>query len=215
MATEILKLDQIYFSYGDEKLFDDFSFSVNSGETIAFKGESGTGKSTLLRLMMGFETPDEGTVYFRNEPLQNNIVRELRKEMAWLPQNLNIGRGNTAKVIEFPFTFKANKNKYPEDDLIQELLNELGLSTDILEKDFSLLSTGQRQRIGILICHLLERPLIFLDEPTSALDNESAKKAFKLLKKDTTRTIIFVSHDPVWLEHCDRVIEIVPVTASL
>jgi len=215
MAVEILKLDRICFSYGDEKLFDDFSLVVRPGETIAFKGESGLGKSTLLKLMMGFEEPDKGTVYFRDAQLNNNTVKELRKKIAWLPQNLNIGRGNTENVIKFPFSFKVNMSKKPATDVLHQLLRELGLGSEILEKEFSRLSAGQRQRIGILICHLLERPLVILDEPTSALDDLSAKKAFKLLKKDPSRTLISVSHDPNWLDNCDRVIEIAPVTASL
>lgn len=201
----ILKGENIHFSYVDEVIFKDFSFELNEGEKLVLKGESGSGKSTLFRLILGFEHPEGGEFLYNGSILRNGNLKSFRKETAWLPQDLNIGVGTVNDVINIPFGFK-NASKQPEQNQIISLLNDLGLDAEILSKTFSDLSTGQRQRIGILICILLDKPLMLLDEPTSALDRESKEKLADLLLK-SDRTILSTSHDLFWVERCDRIIE--------
>lgn len=203
----ILEGKNIHFSYGEEVLFKDFSFELNEGEKLVLKGESGSGKSTLFRLILGFEYPDEGEFLYKGSSLDQKNLKTFRKETSWLPQDLNFGEGSVKEVIRYPFRFKSSSKSEPDDESITNKLNDLGLQADILEKTFSDLSTGQRQRIGILICVMMDKPLLLLDEPTSALDKKSKKKlADEVLKTD--RTILSTSHDPFWVERCDRVIEI-------
>lgn len=204
----LLKADSIDFSYGDETIFKDFSFEVNQGERIVLKGESGGGKSTFMRLLLGFELPDRGSILYKDAPLEGNHLKQFRKECAWLPQDLNIGTGSVEEVIQFPFQFKESGNQSPGKSRVIEILEDLGLTGGILEKDFSDLSTGQRQRVGIALCILLDKPLILLDEPTSALDEASKEKAAKHLLSDHERTVISTSHDPFWIEKCDRIIDL-------
>ena len=203
----ILEGKNIHFSYGDEIIFDDFSFKLHEGEKLVLKGESGSGKSTLFRLILGFEQPDSGTFFYKDSELTNERIRSLRKGTAWLPQDLNIGEGTVQEVIHFPFTFKSTKTGKPGEESITSLLNDLGLESEILEKSFSDLSTGQRQRIGVLICLMMDKDLFLLDEPTSALDRESKEKLADLLLANN-RTILSTSHDPFWVKRCDRVIEL-------
>lgn len=86
-------------------------------------------------------------------------------------------------------------------------MQKLDLSEEMLESTFSDLSTGQRQRVGLAICYLLGRKIMFLDEPTSALDERSKQKVSDLIMKEDL-TVISTSHDPWWVERCDRVIEL-------
>lgn len=203
----LLEGRNIYFSYGDEVIFDDFSFKLHKGEKLVLKGESGSGKSTLFRLILRFEYPEKGKFLYNDAFVNEQNIQSFRKETGWLPQDLNIGEGSVKEVIHYPFQFKSNSKPIPDDDIIIEGLNDLGLDADILKKTFSDLSTGQRQRLGVLICVLLDKPLMLLDEPTSALDREAKVKLADLLLKDN-RTILSTSHDSFWVERCERVIEL-------
>lgn len=208
MAEPILRVENVSFSYGNEQIFRDFSLTVETGYNIAVKGESGTGKTTLFRLLMGFEQPDQGRILFNGEPIGKSGYSNLRTQTAWLPQDLNLGTGPVQDVVRFPFTFDHNADKKPGEKEILDLLDSLNLNGDVLEKRFSDLSTGQRQRIGFAICILLEKPLLLLDEPTSALDAASKKQVFSLLADSRERTILSTSHDPWWLERCDKIVEL-------
>lgn len=203
----LLQGKNIHFSYGDEVIFDDFSFELKKGEKLVLKGESGSGKSTLFRLILGFENPDEGEFLYQGSVLKNETLRSFRKNTGWLPQDLNIGEGSVREVIHFPFSFKSISKEMPEEKSVIELLDKLGLDAGILEKTFSDLSTGQRQRIGVLICVLMDKQIFLLDEPTSALDHESKGKLADLLLRNN-RTILSTSHDSFWVERCDRIIEL-------
>ena len=201
----LLEGKNIDFKYGEEIIFKNFSFELNEGEKLVLKGESGSGKSTLFRLILGFEHPENGTFLYNGSVLTNGNLNSFRKETAWLPQDLNIGGGSVQDVIDTPFRFHSSTKQPGRDDIIS-LLNDLGLNADTLDKTFTDLSTGQRQRIGILICILMDKPLMLLDEPTSALDRDSKEKLAELLL-NSDRTILSTSHDPFWVERCDRIIE--------
>lgn len=196
----------IHFKYGNESIFNDFSFELKEGEKLVLKGESGSGKSTLFRLILGFEKLESGDFFYKGSRLKNGTLKSFRKKTAWLPQDLNIGDGSVQEVMKYPFQFKSSSGQQPDKQTIKQHLDILGLDSSILEKTFSDLSTGQRQRIGILICILMDKPLMLLDEPTSALDRESKEKLANLLL-NSDRTILSTSHDPFWVERCDRIIE--------
>jgi ABC-type bacteriocin/lantibiotic exporter with double-glycine peptidase domain len=202
----ILQGKNIHFKYSKETIFKDFSFELKEGEKLVLRGESGSGKSTLFRLILGFEKPESGEFFYKSSVLNSGELKSFRKETAWLPQDLNIGSGTVKEVIEYPFQFKSSSGEKPDDEPLKKQLNHLGLDSGILEKTFSDLSTGQRQRIGILICSLMDKSLTLLDEPTSALDRNSKEKLADLLL-NSDRTILSTSHDPFWVKRCDRIIE--------
>lgn len=207
----ILEGRNINFKYEDETIFENFNFSFQPGEHVVLKGESGSGKTTLFRLILGFEKIQSGDIYYRGTSLSQSPepVQQLRSESAWLPQDLNIGTGTVREVIDFPFTFHNSRNNTPDTQRIVNVLSELGLSgKEILSKSFTDLSTGQRQRVGLTLCILLNRDLLLLDEPTSALDAASKRRAADLLLNSPHRTVISNSHDPFWLECSDTVLEL-------
>lgn len=210
MSASIITFKDVSFTYQKESasLINSCTFELKKGEKLVIKGESGTGKTTLFRLIHGFEKPIEGKIFYRGEELTLSGIKKLRKESAWLPQDLNLGKGPVKEVLTFPFEFSANKASKPDEEKMKDTFNKLGLEASLLHKDFADLSTGQRQRTGIALCHLLDKPLLLLDEPTSALDKASKQKVIDLLFEKPGRTILSTSHDPYWIERCNKVIEI-------
>jgi putative ABC transport system ATP-binding protein len=204
----LLKGENIHFSYPGETLLRGFHFEIEKGEHVVFRGESGSGKSTLFRLILGFEQSDKGRILWEGEPLSGTHLKNFRKQTAWLPQDLNLGEGTVEKVMSFPFTFSSRKNGIPGRDRTLQVLGDLGLEPDVYEKEYRDLSTGQRQRAGIALCILLDRPVMLLDEPTSALDEASKQRALDHLRNASGRTLLSTSHDPWWVERCDRIIDL-------
>lgn len=205
-----MKFDKIYgsnlsISFGDEKVLRDFGFEIGPKQHTVFKGESGSGKSTLLKLLLGFLSPDTGRMQLN----QDRPIRELRNYAAWLPQDLDLGAGKVWEVMQTPFEFRANRTLSPEKSDMKKVLERLGIRENSLYKSYRNLSTGQRQRVGLATCHLLDKPVLLLDEPTSALDSKSKHKVYRLLiERQPDRTVISTSHDPEWLETADRIIEL-------
>lgn len=200
-----IKGDSLTIRYGSETVLRDFSFEIPPKQHTVFKGDSGSGKSTLLKALLHFVNPNAGRLDFGD----STSIRSLRKHSAWLPQDLNLGEGTVEEVMRVPFSFSANRTGSPEKSWIIETLNKLGLARTSLDKPYRNLSTGQRQRVGLALCHLLDKPVILLDEPTAALDQTSKQRASELLlDSPSDRTIISTSHDPDWLDTADKIIEI-------
>lgn len=195
----------ISFRFEDERVLGDLSFNAPRGQHTILKGESGSGKSTILKLLLGFYKPNSGSISINDN--EDWDIQDLRRHTAWLPQDLNIGSGSVQEVIEKPFQFEVNGTNKPSQKQQVETIGQLNLTSDTLEKQFRDLSTGQRQRIGLAICNFLDKPLLLLDEPTSALDRISKQKIAALLLTQN-RTVISTSHDPYWVERGDNIIEL-------
>lgn len=203
-----ISIKGLEFSHGDEQIFRDYSLEIESGKHTVLQGDSGSGKSTLIKLILGFLKPDGGEISLNGKPMDTGAFRELRQKTAWLPQDLNMGENSVEDVIYFPFLFKQNAVSKPSESTVVDTFEQLGLHEEVLDKEFSDLSTGQRQRVGITLCALLDRPLLLLDEPTSALDRSSKEKAAELLLGKPNKTIVSVTHDPFWIKKADKVIEL-------
>lgn len=203
-----INIKNLEFSYGDEQIFSGLNFSIQKGKHTVIKGDSGSGKSTLLKLILGFLQPDGGEILLNGETMNTSRFRELRKNTAWLPQDLNMGESTLKDLIYSPFSFNNNIAIKPSESTVLDTFDQLGLQDEIFDKQFTDLSTGQRQRVGISLCILLDRPLLLLDEPTSALDQSSKEKAAEQLLGKSGKTIVSVSHDPYWVQKADRVIEL-------
>ncbi|MEL7833126.1 ABC transporter ATP-binding protein [Fodinibius sp. Rm-B-1B1-1] len=195
----------VTFEFEGEQIVSNFSFEAKSGHHTILKGESGSGKSTLLKLLLGFYNPQNGQITIDSNSYNRH---SLRRKTAWLPQDLNLGSGTVRQVMTKPFEFAANKS-HQQDITSRSIatLQTLGLEASTLDKEFRDLSTGQRQRVGLTICHLLDKPILLLDEPTSALDKASKAKAAELLLSNN-RTVISTSHDPFWVDKADNIIEL-------
>lgn len=200
--------DKIYFKFGSNKLYSGFEFKADRGEKVALTGKSGYGKTTFLLMLCGMIKPDKGTIYINDIAMSGSHVAENRKKIAMLPQNVSsLGSGTVMETIMMPFAFDTNKSKTPSDDIIRDEMGKLDLPFAYSEKTFQELSGGEKQRVGLIICKLLSKPILLLDEPSSAMDRDLIAKAADYILKDPSQTVISVTHDRSWMDACTRVVE--------
>lgn len=200
----LISCTNLHLSIGGATILRDLTFDIPPGKHTVLQGESGAGKTTLLKLLLGFLKPTSGDIRFHGDIDTGNI----RHHTAWLPQDLDLGAGKVEELMQKPFSFKHNQSKRPGRQGVVSTLDQLGLSEQILDQSFQTLSTGQRQRVGLGICHLLDKPLLLLDEPTSALDKASKQRIASLLLAHTNKTVISTSHDPFWVGRADHIISL-------
>lgn len=202
-----LSVSHLNFRYSEDSpvILKDFSLEALSGEIVSLKGASGSGKSTFFRLLLGFEKPDSGRMKFDEKSLEGEDLILFRNKVAWLPQDLNLGEGTLKEVFYFPFSFKNNQAKIPTQRQAESVFQSVGLQKIPWEEDYKSFSTGQRQRIGIAICHFLDKDILLLDEPTSALDQVSKQKIKELLF-GKNKIIISASHDDWWINHSTKIV---------
>jgi putative ABC transport system ATP-binding protein len=205
----MIELKNINLSFDGKKILDNFSLKVDEGEKIALKGPSGSGKTSILNLIMHFINADSGFIYINGEKQSKANIMQIRRDITWLPQNTSIfGKGTVKEVMLRPFNFSTNQNIIPTIETLSENLTKVGLTDDILNNKIEDISGGEKQRIGLVISKLLKRPIMLLDEPTSALDRASKDMAIDYLFNGSDQTILATSHDDVFLERCQRVIEL-------
>ncbi|AKB62463.1 ABC transporter ATP-binding protein [Methanosarcina mazei] len=207
MQDEIIRYESAGISFGRKKVLSDFSLCIRRGKKVLMKGKSGTGKSTLIKILMGFEKLSEGSVYYRGKPLSPQVAWQVRKEVAYVSQDTDLGEGPVKTLLEEVNSYRPNREKMKPEKL-HMFMNELELEKDILDKNFENLSGGEKQRIGILIALLLERDIFLLDEATSALDSGLKKKVADSFLKQAGWTLFIVSHDREWESKEVEIVEI-------
>lgn len=205
--------DNVSFAYkANNNILNNINLTIDAGETIAFVGPSGEGKTTIIRLILSLINPTEGNILLSEGNLVKEINRNYRELISYVPQ------GNTL----FPGSIRDNLkygNPYASDDEIKaalknacalDFVNELedGLDTMIGEKGVGI-SEGQAQRIAIARSFLRERPILILDEATSALDPETEVSVLKSVRALPTKpTCIIITHRPSALNICNRIIKL-------
>ena len=208
-----LCLDAVSFSYaeqGEDFVLRDLSLNVMPGSAVALVGPSGGGKSTVLKLLLGFHVPQAGAVRIGGIPITDQTLHRLRDQTAYVPQNAylftgtieeNIGYGRLGATHEEIVAAAVAAHAH---DFILEQPD--GYHTQVGEQG-GLLSGGQRQRIAIARALLKDAPILLLDEATSALDSESEQQvqaALDVLMQG--RTTVAVAHRLSTIEHADRIL---------
>ena len=206
MTEPVIKISGLTVRFGDKVPFRDFSLEVSPGERVILTGESGLGKSTLLKCLMGFTIPASGEILIGGTPLNGETVWHLRSQMAYVPQEPELGEGTLRQWFEEPFTFKANTHLKGNLSRLPELLDRLFLSQDLLNAGVETLSGGEKQRAALIAALLLDRKILLLDEPTSALDPKNSLAVADLLRSRNGLTILGISHDSDFLTLADRVL---------
>ena len=207
-----LFFEKVSFSYGNELVIRDASFSIPNTGMTALIGANGAGKSTLVHMAMGFAVPSKGSVFFDGIPTTTLDLYELRKKIGFAPQNdslfhgsiyENICYGNELVLKEEVVT--ASKLALAHD-FVMKLEN--GYDTNISDNG-STLSGGERQKISIARAILRKPKLLVLDEPTNHLDTPSSKKLMSNLHDLSKHiSVLIISHQASILSHADRVIEV-------
>ena len=204
----MITVKNISFNYEKTIIFNNFThiFAENSKTVVI--GESGRGKTTLLNLLLGFEVPDKGEIFFDNVLLNQETIGSIRQKIAWLPQNFNVPFDSVGELFNSIFELKINRKKKISAIEIQDIFSELGIETELLNKKIGEISGGQKQRVILAALVLSDKKHIFLDEPSSALDEISTNKIIELLWKNKNSTVIIVSHDKLFAEKADFVLNL-------
>ncbi len=198
--TDIIEATELCVNFGLETVFEDVSFCIQSGQKVALEGRSGSGKSTLFKCLLGFITPRAGEIRFRGDPLTVQSVWPLRRQIAYLSQEPDLGMGTVRQALEHPFSYHANSAKRENLSRIEPLFERFFLSMAVLDKGLSDLSGGQKQRVALISAILLDRSVYLLDEATSALDALS-RQAVKEFFVDNSNTVLWISHDhPIYAQ---------------
>ncbi|MBD3179438.1 MAG: ATP-binding cassette domain-containing protein [Candidatus Latescibacteria bacterium] len=191
----------IDLSYNGRKLFRDFDLSLGRSEKVAVLGKSGTGKSTLFNLLLGFVRPDGGEVRFGGDTVDDKTVWDIRRSIAYVDQDVSIGEGRGSDLIRSALELKVNASRKLPGEKMDGLLDYFELSPAKLEDDITDLSGGERQRLAIILAVLLGREIFLLDEVTSALDKDLKKKTAQFFAGKDSWTVMVISHDPVWVDN--------------
>jgi len=208
VVSTALGIFHLQVRFERQTIYDDLSLSVAKGEKITITGPSGSGKSTLLKCLMGFVPIQSGNIQIFEQPLTAKSVWEIRRQIAYVAQEPDPGTGTAQQAIERPFAYRANYHRRDKLKQVAALLEQFALDKDIVQKDISKLSGGEKQRIALVSALLLDRPLLLLDEASSALDTDNKQLVADYIRQKNGLTVISVAHDPQWQNFADRVIQL-------
>ena len=191
------------------------SLNIKKGEIYALAGESGCGKSTLAKAITKLVRPKSGDIIFNGKNIYKHSKEESKQyptEVQMVFQNPYSSLNPRAKIIQIlsePLEINKNYSKKTQMAIIKDILNDVGLSEDILNLYPHEFSGGQRQRIAIARALILNPAFLIADEPVSALDASIQAQIINLLKELKSKrelTILFISHDLNVIRHlADRV----------
>ena len=205
MDTQIkdIILRNISKSFNGINIINNLSLEIPAGSKVAVTGKSGAGKSTLVNMLMGFILPDSGNITLLGMDVNEENINEIRENLSWVPQELNIDVRYVRDLLLLPFGYNKNKKDNPSEKTIINALDIFGLKEDILSKDVSDISGGEKQRIFLTSSSLLNRKICFLDEPTSGLDSDTKRKVINYFLHECASTVIAVTHDQEWMDNSD------------
>ncbi len=203
----MIQLENVNVIKQDTAILKDINLTIGKGDKILLKGESGSGKSTLIKSLLFFEH-FQGRLLFCGETVTREGLCSYRQHSGYIGQTVPRFNENVRDFLLIPYQFKANKKLIFDSQQMLQLLNALHFEETVLDKNFSELSGGEKQRLMILQMLMMDKPIYFLDEVTSALDKKNIKAAVSLITGDKKRTIVSISHNQEWEERCTRVIEI-------
>ncbi len=204
----MIHISDLQIRFKDETVFKNFDLQIKPGENIAISGESGKGKSTLLHLLAGFIPDFSGNVMINTLELCPENIQEIRRQVAWLPQETFLKMPTVKELFFAPFYFTHNKKQKPNSKQYKELFNRFNLPKDILNKKSKEISGGQKQRLLLAACLLLDKPILLLDEPTSALDQKIKQTITDYVLEHKNMTILSATHDAYWINQSDRIIHL-------
>ena len=200
MLETKLQINNLNKSFGSKQILKGLNFCVNSGEFLSILGPSGCGKTTLLRILIGLEKANDGTIIKENQDISN--LHPSKRGMGIVFQNYALFENMTVlQNVEYALLHnKEIKEKYSKEQIREKVLktiSDVGLSEHINKRPTSL-SGGQQQRVAIARTLAMNPEIILFDEPMSALDVDtrlSLRAELKHIQKKYGNTMIYITHD--------------------
>ena len=205
---EVLRVDGICFGYTPEKEnLTDISFSVREGEMVSIVGKNGAGKSTMAKLLCGFEKPDKGNLYYEGEDMSGDTIKERAAHIGYVMQNPN-------QMISKPMIFEEvamslTLQKLPEEEIKQRVYDTLKICGlyEFRNWPVSALSYGQKKRVTIASILVANPKILILDEPTAGQDFRHYTEIMEFLRELNEKgiTVLMITHDMhLMLEYTER-----------
>lgn len=206
----MIQLEHVSLSFREQRLLHDLTVQIGRNELVGISGKSGSGKSSLLKALLGFVPVSAGRILIDGMELTEATVPDLRRKTAYLPQDLNFPVENVRDLVLLPFELKANRSLHFSEEELFALWDILGLEHKLYGRKVHKISGGQRQRILLSVMAMLHKPLYLIDEPASGLDTETSERVMVLLQmlRSKGSTLVVVSHDPNFFPKCDQTISL-------
>lgn len=204
-----IELDNVSFTYGNNYILKNVDLDIKAGDTVAITGSTGAGKTTLIKLLMYFITPTQGTVrYYDTNGLSEIANADSRDYIAYVPQGNYLFSGSIADNLRTgrPDATDSEMNEALKCACADEFVNALpdGINTIIGERGEGL-SEGQGQRIAIARALIRKSPLLILDESTSSLDEKTEYKILEAINKmEYNPTCLIITHRKAAMSICNR-----------
>lgn len=195
----VIKVEGVKKSFGDLHVLDDISLQVNKGENLVIMGKSGTGKSVLIKCLVGLLIPDAGTISILGQDvlaLNDKELNALRKKIGFLFQNAALYDSMTVRE-NLLFPMRDVKDIKDAEKRVQDALGNVGLQ-DAIDKMPAELSGGMRKRVGLARTLMLQPEIILYDEPNTGLDPITTREISHLIvdiQKNFKTSSIIITHD--------------------
>ena len=207
-----IRLNHVGYTYadGEDRVIDDLSFDFKPGSCTAVLGETGAGKTTLVRMILALLQPQHGKVEIYHGAASHTLTPRHRCNFVYVPQ------GNTLMSGTIRENLRLGRLDATDEEMLEALhtscadfVSELpeGLSTYCSEQGGGL-SEGQAQRIAIARSLLRDRSVMLFDEATSALDPETERQLLRNILSEHDKTIIFITHRPAVIDYCDQTLKL-------